>query len=79
MKKGRGLMTASSVFPLSVSFPPEGIVLKNMPFEMVSDAEIARLPDDKQIRRRSLTFGEMNPSQKTLLVNFLQKYTWRSS
>ena len=64
---------------LSISFPPEGIVLEGIPFEMVSDTEIAELPDSKKIRRRSMKFGEMNQSQKTRLVNFLQNFTQRSS
>lgn len=63
---------------LSVSFPPNGIVLEAIPFETVSDAEIAKLPDDKTIRRRSLKFGNMNQKQKARLVNFLQKFTIRA-
>ena len=64
---------------LSISFPPEGIVLESIAFEVVSDEEIAELPDNKKIRRRSFKFGEMSQSQKTRLVNFLQKFTQRSS
>jgi hypothetical protein len=63
---------------LSISFEPNGIVLEGIPFLTVSDTEIAQLPDDKKIRRRSLKFKDLNQKQKARLVNFLQKFTIRA-
>ncbi len=64
---------------LSISIPPDGIKLENIPFQTVSDVEIAELPDSKKIRRRNIKFEDMNQTQKAKMVNFLQKFTVRST
>ena len=64
---------------LSISIPPDGIVLENIPFQTVSDVEIAELPDAKKIRRRNIKFEDMNQTQKAKLVGFLQNFTVRST
>ena len=64
---------------LSISIPPDGIKVENIPFQTVSDVEIAELPDNKKIRRRNIKFVDMNQTQKAKLVNFLQKFTVRST
>jgi hypothetical protein len=63
---------------ISISIPPDGIKLENIPFETVSDVEVAELPDSKKIRRRSIKFGNMDQTQKVKLVNFLQNFTVRA-
>ena len=62
---------------LSISIPPHGIKLEGIPFQIVSDVEIAELPDSKKIRRRSIKFSELTKAQSAKLVKFLQNFTVR--
>lgn len=63
---------------LDISTPDEGIRIEGIPFQTVSDIEIADMPDGKKIRRRSIKFGDLSNTQRTGLVNFLQKATRRN-
>ena len=59
---------------LSIYFPSEGIVLDEVPFEIISDFEITRLPDDKMIRKRCVKFGKLTTYQAFQLEEFIKKY-----
>ena len=64
---------------LSISIPPHGVALEGIPFQTVSDVEVAELSDSKKIRRRSIKFNELTQAQKAKLVKFLQNFTVRDT
>jgi hypothetical protein len=62
-------------YELSISVPPDKIVLKDVPFEILSDVEIAELSDFRKIRNRSVRFGKLSSYQRFQLQSFIDKYS----
>lgn len=59
---------------MAISVPESGIVVAQIPFKVVSDIEISRMPDGKVIRKKSVQFGELTSRQEFRLEAFIQGY-----
>ena len=62
-------------YELSISTPPDKIVLDSVPFEIVFDVEIAELSDSRKVRNRSVRFGKLSSYQRFKLQSFIDKFS----
>lgn len=62
---------------LDIVFDADDFYLDRVPCKTVSDLDASSaLPDNaKVIKRHSIQFGELTPSQKTLLAYFIENHT----
>jgi hypothetical protein len=60
---------------LSIVIPPEAFALREVPFQVVSDFRSDDPAGTSDLKRCGIRFGELNPDQKTQLVEFIKKYT----
>ncbi len=59
---------------LSINVPGKGIQLESIPFTVISDVEIAVMPDSTKIKNRCVQFGELSSYQAFQLEAFINKY-----
>lgn len=60
---------------LSISLHRYGIQVERIPCETLADFEVARLPDGKTIRNRSVKFGKLTSYQTFRLEEFIKKHS----
>ncbi len=59
---------------LSIIIPPDHIKVEEIPFKVLTDIEIAELPDSRKIRNRCLKFGKLTPYQEFQLESFIKNH-----
>ncbi|MDY6904516.1 MAG: hypothetical protein SWH61_07495 [Thermodesulfobacteriota bacterium] len=63
---------------LSIAFPGDGIIVDRIPFKIVNDFEVARLPGMKNnidnVRHLCVFFERLLPMQKVQLEHFINQY-----
>ena len=59
---------------LSINVPGKGIQLESIPFTVISDVEIAVMPDSTRIKNRCVQFGELSSYQAFQLEAFINKH-----
>ena len=60
---------------LALAVPPETVRVEPIPYELVKDVEVARLPDGKSIRTRCVKFGKLSDYQTFQLQTFIREHT----
>lgn len=60
---------------LAIAAPPEDIRVEPIPYQIVKDVEVTRMPDGKPIRTRSVKFGKLNDYQSFQLQSFIREHT----
>jgi hypothetical protein len=60
---------------LAISQPPEGIKVEPIPFRIVTDHEVTRLPGGKAVRTSHVQFGKLTDYQSFQLESFIRKYS----
>lgn len=59
---------------MSIYAPGDGIALDRLPFDIISDYEVARMPDGKIIRNRCVKFGPLTTYQTFQLEQFIKNH-----
>lgn len=59
---------------LSILSKSDGLRVKKIPFETLTDFEVARLPDGKTVRNRSVKFGQLTREQTFQLEAFIKTH-----
>jgi len=60
---------------LAISTSSGGIQIDEIPFETISDTEVAKLPDSRIIRNCCLSFGNLMHDQRFKLESFIKDYS----
>jgi len=63
-----------NVDELSIAFPDGQVVIDGLKFKSITDFEIAKMPDDREIRTLCVNFTNMLPAQKMQLEQFIDEY-----
>ena len=61
---------------ISIIIPPNDIKLEEIPVKIVTDIEIAELPDSRKIRNRCFHFGKLTPYQVFQLESFIKNHVF---
>ena len=60
---------------LSIMFPGEGIIVDKIPFTIVNDFEVAKMPNNTgKVRNLCVSFNKILPMQKVQLERFISKH-----
>jgi len=60
---------------LAISIPAESVQVEPMPFEIIKDVEVTKMPDGKSIRTRCVQFGKLTDYQSFQLKSFIKQHT----
>lgn len=60
---------------IAVSINGNGLSIEPIPFKTIADKVVAVLPDERQIRSRSVQFGNLTTYQSFQLETFIAKHT----
>ena len=61
---------------LSVAIPTDGVEIPDLPFVIVRDHQVIKLPDNKVIRSRGVRFGSLTRYQAFQIETFIKQYTY---
>ena len=59
---------------LSIYIPADGIVIDRVPYEVIDDCEVARMPDEKAIRKQRVKFGALTTFHSVQLEQLINNH-----
>jgi hypothetical protein len=60
---------------LAISVPPESVQVEPIPYKIIKDIEVTKMPDGKPIRTRCVQFGKLSDYQSFQLKSFIKEHT----